>query len=196
MLGYFGVSIIHWTLTSDMDFRTLNMLMWSFCMRIHMGGTCFKVSSEGFRRVCTEFDSGEISGQVQSLAYNGYPFILQPCSVMPLLNFGFREWVFLLCYCATNSLISCFKLLLFCGHPLFVGQYLLYYHSPHTSVKKALKTSMEAGFLKKNGATGWASWTPVLECWGVSRRYFRWNWKTVPQSQHWQLMVMGPWAWE
>ena len=120
------------------------------------------------------------------------------------------------CDYATNSLISCFKLLLFCGHPLFFGQYLLYYHSPHRNVLQLKQHWRQVWKLGSQNKWGYrlsllnssirtlgsqpallqvVSWcfTPSTV---ISGRYFRWNWKTVPQSQHWQLMVMGPWAWE
>ena len=98
MLGYFGVSIIHQTLTrttGDKDYRILNVCMWSFGMHIHAGDHGLQSQLKEFCGVCTEFDSGETSGWAQSLAHNGCLSICWRRSIV--LNLGFREWVLLLC---------------------------------------------------------------------------------------------------
>ena len=70
--GYFVASIVHQTLTWTSGSLTC------ICDLFHM-------------RVCTEFDSGEISGRAQSPAHNGHPSIWWSRSIV--LNFGFWEWV-------------------------------------------------------------------------------------------------------
>ena len=58
----------HNPLKSDMDYSICNVRMLSFCMCTHTGGPQFITQSHSifFYIVCTEFDSREISGWVQS----------------------------------------------------------------------------------------------------------------------------------
>ena len=83
----------------DMDCRIFNMCMWPFCRCIQMGDLYLGDLSlqshlRDFRGICTEFDSGETSGQTQRLACDDHPSIWWPGLIM--LNFGFQEWVLLL----------------------------------------------------------------------------------------------------
>ena len=87
--GLFGC--FHNPPKSGMDCRIFNVCMWSFLHAycIHTGD----LGSEGIFIVCAEFDSGEISGQVQSLLHTGHPSILWPRSIV--LNLDFRVRVLL-----------------------------------------------------------------------------------------------------
>ena len=85
---------------SDMDYRIFNVRTWS--QFLHTGSSIYSLIRRTFIRVCTEFDSGEMSGREQSLAHNGHPSIWWPRFIV--LNSGFRERVLLLC--ATDSLWS------------------------------------------------------------------------------------------
>ena len=83
---FFFFFIIHRTLT----WTTWSLVYmwfcccWFFCMRIHIGGSWFIISTEikDFCRVCTEFSFEEISGCVQSLAHYGHLSIWWPCLIM------------------------------------------------------------------------------------------------------------------
>ena len=70
--GYFGVSVIHRTLTGTPGSSTCACDLFA-CVYTSHGGPRFIVSSEGLLVVCTEFDSGEISRLAQNLAHNGHP---------------------------------------------------------------------------------------------------------------------------
>ena len=85
---------------SDMDYRIFNMHMWSFNRCMNTGDLSLLSNPKDFCRVSTEFDSGEILRQAQSLAPNSHPTIWWPCSIV--LNFGFQELILLLCF--TESL--------------------------------------------------------------------------------------------
>ena len=83
-----------------MDYRIFNVHVLSFGMRIRTGNSVYSLTLRTFV-VCTEFDSGEISGRAQSLARNGHHHHIH---LVTTLNFGFREGVYLLF--ATDS-FSC-----------------------------------------------------------------------------------------
>ena len=136
MLGYSVVSIVHWTLTTDMDHRIFNVRMWSFCIRIHTRDLGLLSHPKD---LCTEFDSGGISGWAQSLAINGHPSIWWPRSIVfsrasaqdcsapltpyfpryvhtaPELWTGRWTWAFIPNPPLPPSLILCNKLYGFCG---------------------------------------------------------------------------------
>ena len=66
----------------NMDCRIFNVLTWHFCMRMPYTRDLSLLSHpKDFRGVCRQFDSGGISGWVQSLARNGHPSISGPRSV-------------------------------------------------------------------------------------------------------------------
>ena len=83
--GLFGC--FHNPSNSDMDY----VPMGSFLMRMypHWGTSVYRLVPKGLYRVCTEFDSREISQLTQSLTNNSHPFIWWPRSIV--LNSGF--WV-------------------------------------------------------------------------------------------------------
>ena len=126
------------------------------------GGPRFIVSSETVR-VCTEFDSGEILGQVQSLACNFHPSIWWQHLIM--LCFGFQEWV-LLC-CATDS--HC--VILMSGHPVLklqmslitIWSYIIYickyiiYRKIRYSVSQCMRAAV-AIFKAANGFVPYCTW--------------------------------------
>jgi len=56
--------------SSDMEYRSFKLCMWSLCVYTHWGTS---VSSKGFCRVCTEFDFREIFRWAQTLAGNCHP---------------------------------------------------------------------------------------------------------------------------
>ena len=69
MLGYFGVSISHRNLARTAG--SLTCVCDLFCVRIvyRQGTSVYSLIRRNFDRICTEFDSGEISGRVQSLLH-------------------------------------------------------------------------------------------------------------------------------
>ena len=69
--GLFGC--FHNPSNSDMDY----VPMGSFLMRMypHWGTSVYRLVPKGLYRVCTEFDSREISQLTQSLTNNGHPSI-------------------------------------------------------------------------------------------------------------------------
>ena len=94
--AYWVLFHFHSPLNADMDYKIFNVRMWSFCMCTCM---CtwrtsvynYSLIQRTFVTVCTEFDSGEISGRSQSLAHNSQPSIWWPQLIRH--NFGFRERV-------------------------------------------------------------------------------------------------------
>ena len=83
MLGYFGVSTIHGTLTRITGSLTCACDIFA-CVYTPVASV---VSSEDFCSVCTEFDSGEISGRAESLARNGHPsLIINNCAILLCLS--------------------------------------------------------------------------------------------------------------
>ena len=85
MLGYFGVSILHCTLTWTTGSLTCIHV---FYIHIHMGN---HLIPRAFT-VWTELDSGEISWQAKSLTGSIHPSMWWPCTVITL-NLASKKWM-------------------------------------------------------------------------------------------------------
>ena len=80
-------SCFHNPPNSDTDYGIFNVHTRSFCMRKHTGDLSLWSHPNDFCTVCTEWDSGEISGRARSLARNGHPSVWWPLSVVHDLAF-------------------------------------------------------------------------------------------------------------
>ena len=89
-------------------------IMWSFFARIWCtwGSSAYSLIQRIFTVSWTEFDSGEISGQAQSLAHNSHSFLCWPRSIVLILTWPFRASALALCATdlpalAVHAVFSC-----------------------------------------------------------------------------------------